>query len=128
MSTPFDFINSITDNKKDLFLDPQADKDYISFIVNRGLSNFYDCCMLANEMNKYPTLPKKMQFDFYRFAISKKKRFSKWFKKNQKTDDIKLLMTYFQINNRRAEESLKLLSEIQLEEIRQKYNQGGKSK
>ena len=45
--TPFDFLNAINDTKKDLFQDPQADKDYNAFMVNRGLSLFPDTVLYA---------------------------------------------------------------------------------
>ncbi len=79
--SPFDFLNSINDTKKDLFEDPQAEKDYNAFLVNRGLSYFPDTILFANEMNIKRDTPKQWQFDFLRLAIPKKKRFSKWHKK-----------------------------------------------
>ena len=46
MANPFLYINNITNDKKDLFKDnPLAEKDYASFIVNRGLGYFPDTIM-----------------------------------------------------------------------------------
>lgn len=56
-----DIIPAILQTKKEVLVD---EKDYVPFIVNRALSYHYDCVMFANEMNKYPSLGKKPQFDF----------------------------------------------------------------
>ena len=53
---PFDFINSVSHNKKDLITDSEnpefAEKLYQPFLVNRGLSYFPDTILYANEMNQ----------------------------------------------------------------------------
>ena len=81
--SPFDFLNAINDTKVDLFTDPQADKDYNAFLINRGLSYFPDTIFYANEMNKSDHIDKKMQFDFLMNSITKRKRFSKSCAKQQ---------------------------------------------
>ena len=51
--TPFDYLNAINLTKKNIFAeDPLADKEYVPYIVNRGLSYFPDTVLYANEMNK----------------------------------------------------------------------------
>lgn len=127
MTTPFDFINSINDNKKDLFEDPQADKDYNSFIVNKGLSYFPDTVLYANEMNCHHQIPKKWQFHFYLNSIPRKRRFSKWHKRDAPTDLIKLISSHYKYSEQKAYEVIDLLSEDQIECIRKQYDTGGRS-
>jgi hypothetical protein len=94
--SPFDFLESINaghERGKNLMSDVSAhtdaglDKDsaehqYSPYMVNRGLSMFNDTIFYANEMNRHGSvLPNKMQYDFLRFAIRPRKRFSKWAKK-----------------------------------------------
>jgi hypothetical protein len=67
--SPFDFLNSINDTKKDLFDDPQAEKDYNSYLINRGLSYFPDTVLYANEMNRNFDIAKRWQFDFLKNSI-----------------------------------------------------------
>ena len=50
--SPFDYLNSINMTKKDLIVDEQSEKDYVPFIVNRGLGYFADTVLFANEMNE----------------------------------------------------------------------------
>ena len=125
--TPFDFINSINFDKKNLFEDPQAEKDYVPFIVNRGLSYFPDTVFLANEMNRVSSAPKRWQFDFLLNSVSKRKRFSKWSKKDAVTDDLTLVQEYYKYSKEKALEALSLLSKQQLDAIRHTMNKGGKS-
>lgn len=122
---PFDYLNSINETKKDLFDDPQAEKDYNSFIVNKGLSFFPDTILYANEMNRYRDAPKKWQFHFYLHSIPKKRRFSKWHKKDAATDLVKLIAEHYKYSETRAREALTVLSTDQIEEIRKSHERGG---
>jgi hypothetical protein len=125
--SPFDFLNSINDNKKNLFEDPQAEKDYSSFMVNRGLSYFPDTILYANEMNRNHGAAKKWQFDFLLNSIPKKRRFSKWHKKDASEDVVKLVMKHYKYSEKRAYEVLDILTQAQVEQIRQAYDTGGRS-
>ena len=124
---PFDFLNAINDNKQDLFEDPQADKDYTSFIVNKGLSYFPDTVLYANEMNCHHQIPKKWQFHFYLNSIPKKRRFSKWHKKDNVTDLVKLIAKHYKYSERKAYEIMDILTPQQIEEIRLRYEVGGRN-
>ena len=73
--TPFDFINAILVNKKNLLKDDDlATKEYVPFIVNRGLSLHLDCVLYANEMNLRPFIDKDQQFLFLLNTIRPMKR------------------------------------------------------
>jgi hypothetical protein len=125
--SPFDFINAINLTKKDLFSeDPMAKKDYTPFIVNRGLSYFPDTVLYANEMNRNAGIPEDWQFFFLLNSISKKKRFSKWHKKDAETESLRLVKEYFGYSDAKANEALSILTEDQLTMIKEKLYKGGK--
>ena len=124
--SPFEFIGAINDTKKNLFDDPQAMKDYSSFMVNRGLSYFPDTILFANEMNQYASIPPDWQFFFLINSIPKKKRFSKWVKKDGETKALQMVKEYYGYSNERAEEALSVLSDVQLKIIEEKLYKGGK--
>lgn len=124
--SPFDFINAINLTKENLFEDPQAEKDYAPFMVNRGLSYFHDTVLYANEMNRYASIPKEWQFSFFLNTIPKKKRFSKWVKKDSETKSIQLLKEYYGYSFERAKEALTVISKEQLAMIEEKLYKGGK--
>jgi hypothetical protein len=123
----FDFLNAINETKKDLIKeDSHTEKDYVSFMVNRGLSYFPDTIMFANEMNTHANIPKNWQFDFYRIGVVKKKRFSKWHKRDQNSDQIALIMREYGYSAQKAAQALELLTEKQIKELQEKYKTGGR--
>ena len=125
--TPFDFLNAINDNKKDLFQDPQASKDYTPFMINRGLSFFPDTVLYANEMNMHVQIPTQWQFEFLKNSIPKKKRFSKWHKRDATTEQLKLVMKHYKYSEKRAYEVLSILSPKQVIELQEAYEKGGRN-
>lgn len=107
-------LESINYTKEDI-LDPNG-KDYVPFVVNKSLSYFMDTVAYANEMNKYPFLDKRMQYDYLKGSIRKRKRFSGWGKKD-KSDVIDAIIKYYDVSYRKALEYEKLLTEDQKQEI-----------
>ena len=78
-----DWLNSINQTKKNLIdEDPDLEKDYPPYIINRCFSGHLDAILFANEMNRYNFLPKRMQYDFYINTLRTKKRFSPWLRKD----------------------------------------------
>lgn len=127
MTTPFDFLETINSTKVDLMKeDPANIKSYSPFMVNRGLSYFPDTIMFANEMNKSYHLPVEMQYNFYLNGIPKRKRFSKWAKKDSVSKDVKLIAQVYGYSEEKALIALSLLTTEQLKEIKALYDTGGK--
>jgi NACalpha-BTF3-like transcription factor len=127
--SPFDFLNAINATKENLFEDPQAVKDYRkgAFIVNRGLSEFPDTIMYANQINQHYYIPPEWQFSFYLNSIPKKRRFKKdWAKKEAKSDSLKLVMEYYKYSAEKAKQALSVLTQEQLTMIEEKLYKGGK--
>ena len=121
--SPFQFVNEITFGKKDVMVDPDMEKKYVPFMVNRSLSYFTDTVHMANEMNKYHHLDKKLQFQFLLNIVRKKKRFSKWVK--PETDsNVDVIKEYYGYSNEKAIQILPLLSTDQLNIIKNKVNKG----
>lgn len=123
----FDFVNSINQTKVDLFDDPQAEKDYVPFIVNRALSYFPDTVLYANEMNFNGTAPKQWQFDFLLSAVPKRKRFSKWHKKQVPTEDLAAVQSFYKYSMAKALEAIQILSKDDIEYIKQLMDKGGRT-
>lgn len=123
-ANPFDYLNSINQSKEDL-MDSLTEKDYPSFMVNRGLSYFIDTILHANEMNRLHHLDNRLQYDYYINSIRRKKRFSKW-AKAKSSDDIEVIKEYYGYNNDRAIEVLSVLTPAQIIELKKKVFKGGK--
>lgn len=139
----FDFIQSINTGLKgeNLFgsnyshdsspLNPDApDKQYVPFMVNRGLSQFSDTIMFANEMNfaVRAGISGKMQYDFLRAVVRPRKRFGKWAKGDDDSELVNALKRIYNYNSEKAREIIPLLSEDQQKQILQSVSEGGKSK
>ena len=122
---PFEFLNAINYTKKDLMVDPENEKHYNSFVINRSLSYFPDTVAIANEMNKYHHLDSRLQFSFLINIIRKRKRFSKWIKPEIE-NDVEVVKRYYGYSNEKARQVISLLSPHQLEVIKGKVNKGGR--
>ena len=111
-----DYLNAINYSKDDLFADEEAAKGYVPFIVNRSLSYFPDTILQANDMNIHADLGKREQFDYLRHSIRKRRRFSKWLRK---TEDkrIESVKIYYNLCTKKALESMRVLSDRQIDEI-----------
>jgi hypothetical protein len=138
--SPFDFLNNINagqtsvnlmetcqaENTEGQVVD-SADRQYNSFMINRGLSYFNDTVMAANELNKYGgTLPTKMQYDFLRHFVRPRKRFSKWFKRADDSSDVQLIAKHYNYNSTQARAALELYTPDELLKLRNVYLTGGK--
>jgi hypothetical protein len=127
MSGPFEFVNDISDKKKNLIETEADEKEYVPFIVNRAFSNFPDTIFYANEANRLGQLDKKLQHDYLFHSVPKKKRWSKWNKK--KTDEnIALISEYYKYSVEKARAVSHLFTDDQLEIIRKTLEQGGVQK
>ena len=123
--SPFDFLNEINYGKKNIIIDDITEKQYNSFMVNRGLSYFKDTVVIANEMNMNHHLDNRLQFDFLINIIRRKRRFSKW-NKPQIIDDLDVIKEYYGYSNKQAKAVHNLLSSEQIGELRKKVYKGGK--
>jgi hypothetical protein len=124
---PFEYVNSINDTKVDIMVDDQAEKAYNSFLVNRSLSYFPDTILLANEMNRVPHIGNRLKFLFFINSVRKRKRFSKWGKPAE-SDALLIVKEYYGYSNEKARSALMVLSESQIDQLRQRLFKGGHSK
>ena len=121
-----DWLNSINFNKQNLLEeDPLREKKYPAFIINKCLSGFVDTVMFSNEINQYPGLDNKLQYDFYLNSIRKKKRFSPWLRKD-KVRDLECVKQYYGYSNEKASQALKILTNEQITYIKKRLDTGGK--
>ena len=121
-----DWLNSINHTKENLIADdPSAISSYPPYIVNRCLSGTVDSILFANEMNLHPDIDKDMQYNFLLYTLRKRKRFSPWLKKEQ-IEDLDLVKTHYGYSNDKARVALTLLTNTQLEYIRNKHEKGGR--
>lgn len=122
--SPFDFLNSINHSKEDIMVDDWSEKQYIPYLINRGLSFGSDTAIPANEMNSRPHIDKKLQFQFLINTIRPRKRFNKWIKA-EKIEAIELIKAYYGYSTEKARQVSSLFSQQQLDYLKQKLEKGG---
>jgi len=105
-------------------VEPDSEKSYPSFIINKCLGSFTDSILFANEMNKNSHLPKKLQYDFLINTLKPRKRFTPWVKK-QTLEELELVKQYFGYSQDKALQALRILTKHELDEIRKALNKGG---
>ena len=106
--------------------DEQWEKKYPSFIVNKCVAPFTDTILLVNEINQYPSIDKKMQFDFLLNSLRPRKRFTPWLKA-KKLDNLEYVKEFYGYNNEKAKVALTILNDEQISTIKQKLKKGGKN-
>jgi hypothetical protein len=126
--SPFEFANQILQGKKQLIVDESTENEYVPFMVNRALSYHKDCVLYANEMNRRHQLDKKLQNDFLLNTIRAKKRpFNKWIKP-EKSEDIACIKSFYGFSDAKARDALRLLTDKQIQELKEKADKGGLGK
>ncbi len=78
-------------------------------------------------MNRYHHLDKHLQFSFLINTVRKRKRFAKWMKQVN-ADDLEVVKEYYGYSNDKARQTLTLLNENQINELKVRMHKGGKSK
>jgi hypothetical protein len=122
---PFDYVNAILKSKEKLIVDDITEKGYEPFLVNRSLSYHKDCVFYANEMNRRHHLDKKLQNDFLLNTIrSQKRTFAKWVKR-EKSEDIECVKLVYGFSDSKAREALRLLSNEQIQQLKEQTEIGG---
>ena len=120
-----EWLNSINYSKKNLIdEDPDIEKKYPAYIINRCMSGHLDAIMYANEMNLYHNLSSKLQYDFLLNILRSKKRFSPWVKKEE-LQNLDYVKRYYGYSNEKAKQVLPLLSKKELTFIKEKLERGG---
>lgn len=122
--SPFDFINAINFSKEKLIVDEWSEKQYVPYIVNKGLSYGPDTVIQANEMNSRPHLEKHLQFYFLINTIRPKKRFNKWVK-SEKIEAMDIIKSYYNFSTEKARQALSILNEEQINHLKEKLKKGG---
>jgi hypothetical protein len=75
-------------------------------------------------MNCTPWIDKKSQFDFYRFGVRKKKRYSPWLRKEE-DNNIAVIKEVFGYSETKAREVLNIISPQDMDKLKKSLEKGG---
>ena len=124
-----EYLNAINYTKESLLdtEDESVEKEYTPFVVNRCLSYFIDTVLYVNEMNRFPHVDKKMQFDYLRTSIRKNKRYSKWLRRESE-ENLELIKRFYGYSDSKARDILDIITEEDIIWMKQMINTGGVGK
>jgi hypothetical protein len=122
---PFDFVKSVSYDKKDLMVDEVEEKAYQPFLINRALSYHQDAVFLVNELNCKHGLDNRLQYLFFINTLRKRKRFSKW-QKPYESKKLETVKDFYGVSTQKAKEYLELLDEKQYRILKDRMHTGGK--
>lgn len=119
-----DVLPSIMESKKNV-VTVENEKDYVPFVVNRALSFHKDCIFFANQMNQVPNVDGILQYNYLINTIrGYKRRYQKWHKR-ETIENLEAVKEYYNYSTEKAKESLLVLSDNQLEQIKKRLFRGG---
>ena len=102
-------------------------KGYNQYMINMALGNNPDTVLFANEMNTR-TLPDEMHYRFLFSALEKKKRYSRWFRVDEKKKAlVEDVSVFYGVSQREARMYLRLLSPDDQKEIQEKLHREEKN-
>lgn len=123
----FDWLHSINFSKTDLMTGVDgAVKQYDPFIIRRGVAQSLDTIGFAGRMNELHHLSPELQYQYLLHSVPKKKRYDKWSKRNEVDENLKVIMEYYQISLEKATGYQKLLTQGQINELRERLKGGGR--
>ena len=123
---PFDFVKSVSYDKKDIMIDEVEEKNYAPFLINKSLSYHQDSVFFTNEMNCRHGLDHRLQYVFLLNTLRKRQRFSQWSKPylSKKLDTIK---DYYKVSTLKAKEYMEVLSDKEVRELKKRMKTGGQN-
>lgn len=117
-----DIIPSILQTKKPVL---DNEKDYVPFVVNKALSQHYDCILYANQMNIHCQVDRLLQYHYMLNTIRGYKRpYQKW-QKREEVENLDAVKEFYNFSNEKAKEALCILTDDQISEIKKLLNKGG---
>tara|TARA_R100000234_G_scaffold98252_1_gene66743 strand:+ start:39 stop:431 length:393 start_codon:yes stop_codon:yes gene_type:complete len=123
-----EYLKSINNTKQNLMdsEDKMWEKRYPSFIINKCLAptGMHEC-LVVNEMNFHNHLDNKLQYDFLLNSLRKQNRYASWMKAS-KTKNLEYVKEYFGYSNEKAKSALKVLSEKDIANIKERLKKGGR--
>lgn len=118
--TLFDIANDIS-YKKEYIYEQGIYNHYLTVIY---FSLHLDTLFIANKANILTNIPDRLHHDFLFYMVNKRKRFSKWPKKEM-DENIAIIQSYYKYSFHKAKSVASLLSDDQLAKIKQELTQGG---
>lgn len=121
----FDYINSINNKSK---IEKPDFNNYVPFVVNRALAQHKNTILIAQELNLLPNLSLEQHYSYAYNSVQKGKRYGKWSKKEDYTDEEQNISKFFNVSLELAREYRTVISAKDLEKINYNYKNNNDNK
>jgi len=124
-TNPFDFVKSVSSDKKNIMVDEIEEKSYAPFLTNKALSYHQDSVFFSNEMNIRHGTENRLQYLFFLNTLRKRQRFSKW-QKPYTSKKLDVIKQYYDISTKEAKDYMSILSDSDVRNMKKRMKTGGK--
>lgn len=130
MEKPWDYIDAMTVDKKDLDMsDPAISKNYSPYMVNRWLSSVDMFIPIVNEINQHGQLySKQSHYNFLKSVLPRQKIYIDYkavkIHKDLDLKEIKYIALYFQVGIKEAKMYINMLSDKEIKDILKTFKYG----
>lgn len=124
-TNPFDFVKSVSSDKKDIMVDEIEEKSYAPFLTNKALSYHQDSVFFSNEMNIRHSTENRLQYLFFLNTLRKRQRFSKW-QKPYTSKKLDVIKQYYDISTKEAKDYMSILSDSDVRKMKKRMKTGGR--
>jgi hypothetical protein len=112
----FQFANAINNGKP-----IEVDDSYNTFLTGRLFSNHLDTVLIANEVNKFPSIEPEQHYEFLANMVRPRKRFGKWHKPlNHKS--VGIISRYYDVPMRLAYMYVQFFTEDEIRTIEEQLS------
>lgn len=119
-----EILPSILQTKQNCMLTEQDERQYPHFIVNRALSYHVDTVLIANEINMLPHADNRLKYDFLLNIVKPYRRpYIQWEKRVEPVD-LAVVKEYYGYSDAKALEVLSVLTDEQINHLKQKLYKG----
>ena len=121
----FEYVGALSYTKDLTVLDdPDFEKVYVPYIVNRALGQHEDSVLAAQMMNERPQLPAPAQFLFLLNTLRARRRFGDW-QKHTDSEDVCAVAEYYGLSRRAARDLVSLHTPEQIATVYRRLDKGG---
>ena len=122
----FDFLNDINYRKTSIMKeDPDCERFYEPYRINKFLSQNFDSILFVNEMNLWNQCDKKLQYEYFINSLRERKRKAHKWLVSESFNDIEVVKEYYGYSDAKAKIALSLLNDDELVYIKQRLDKGG---
>jgi hypothetical protein len=118
-------LPSLTSDKENLLdLNPEEEKHYPAFMVNRAFSMGLETFMRAAIINQLGRLDNRLQYDYWFYGLPQKRVWNRWIKSSKESKGFQAVQKFFDYSDQKTLEVMRLLTDEEVADIIRQMNPG----